>query len=141
LLARGAAVDAAHLRRGGTAFHGACYHNQPACAEALARAGCDVGFKTTAGPTVRQIAEAMGHAAVLEGLRAVVAEQLGAAQAGTPLPELERNGATPAAGVQGLVDQLFAAVMEGDEAVDGAAVGLGRIIALYHRSSASYQTH
>ena len=45
LLARGAPVDAADPQTGCTAFHYACYSNQPAAAEALARAGCDVGLK------------------------------------------------------------------------------------------------
>ena len=44
LLARGAAVDAADSNTGGTAFHCACCYNQAGCAEALARAGCDVGL-------------------------------------------------------------------------------------------------
>ena len=39
LLARGAAADATDPRDNSTAFHIACGYNQPACAEALARAG------------------------------------------------------------------------------------------------------
>ena len=70
------------------AFHMACLEDRPDCAEWLVRAGCDVGVKrvTTqtlqgpgaAGPsglTGRQIAEYLGHAAVVERLRALEAEQ------------------------------------------------------------------
>ena len=76
LLARGAAMDAAEPRTGCTAFHFACATNQPDCAEVLARAGCDVGLKNSVGKTGRELAEAEGHAAVVERLRAVVTEQL-----------------------------------------------------------------
>jgi ankyrin repeat protein len=93
LLARGAAVDATYPGTGWTAFHSACYHNQPECAEELARAGCDVGLKDNSGQTGhtgRELAEGKGHAAVLARLRAVVGEQLRAAQAARPAaaPEL-----------------------------------------------------
>jgi ankyrin repeat protein len=78
LLVWGAAVDAMHpIRECRTAFHFACYYNHAECAEALVQAGCDVGLKTKKGFTGRELAEETGHAAV-------VAEQLGAAQAGTP---------------------------------------------------------
>jgi ankyrin repeat protein len=89
LLGRGAAVDAAQPGDGFTAFHAACFSNQPACAEALARVGCDVGLKDKHGQTGRELAEGRGHAAVVERLRAVVAEQLRAAQAARPAPALE----------------------------------------------------
>jgi hypothetical protein len=46
LLRRDAAVDTVHPVTGGTAFHTACFGNQPECVEALARAGCDVSLKT-----------------------------------------------------------------------------------------------
>jgi hypothetical protein len=84
LLARGAAVDAVKPGTRGTAFHAACYNNQPECAEALARVGCDVGIKASNGSngsTGRQLAERAGHAAVVEWLRTVVTEQLRAAAA------------------------------------------------------------
>jgi ankyrin repeat protein len=81
LLARGAAVDAADLSNGRAAFHFACYNNQAACAEALVRAGCDVGLKDGEGKTGRALAEAEGHAAVVERLRAA------AAAAGPRAPE------------------------------------------------------
>ena len=51
LLARGVAVDAVEPTYGVTAFHLACGNNQPECAEALARAGCDVGLKEQHGVT------------------------------------------------------------------------------------------
>jgi ankyrin repeat protein len=91
LLERGAEVDAVGQDAGATAFHIACTFNQPGCAEALARAGCDVGIKDLDGKTGRQLAVAEGHVAVVERLRAVVAEQLRAvqaAQAAGPEPEL-----------------------------------------------------
>jgi ankyrin repeat protein len=117
LLVRGAAMDAVHRHDGATAFHSACYDNQPECVEALARAGCDVGLKDIGGLTGREIAEAKGHTAVVERLRAVVSEQLRAAQAAArAAPEPE-----PAAvvGDGGLAEQLLvAAALEGD----GAAV-------------------
>jgi hypothetical protein len=61
LLAWGAAVDAVDPRDGWTAFHTACVSNQAECAEALARAGCDVGIKTNNGKTGQQVAEAQGN--------------------------------------------------------------------------------
>jgi hypothetical protein len=78
LLARGAAVDAVCLSNGWTAFHAACatyLHRHPACAEALVRAGCDVGLQDIDGKTGRQLAEQRGHAAVVERLRTLGAEQ------------------------------------------------------------------
>ena len=81
LLERGAAlVERADTVNGATAFLLACASNQPECAEALVRAGCDVGIRSSNGMTGRQIAEECGHTAVVARLRAVVAEQLRAAQ-------------------------------------------------------------
>jgi hypothetical protein len=80
LLARGAAMNAVDSGDGGTAFHTACYRNQAECAEALARAGCDIGLKDNGGRTGWQLAEAEGHAAVVARLQAVAREQLRAAQ-------------------------------------------------------------
>ena len=119
LLARGAAVDAAHPNVGCTAFHFACFGNQAACAEALARAGCDVGLKDSDGKTGRELAEAEGHAAVVARLRAVVAEQLRAAQAVGPGPgEPELAADDVVVGDGGPADCLLEAAQEGD----GAAV-------------------
>ena len=70
LLGRGAAVDAVDPT-GRTAFHYACGLDQAECAEALARTGCDVGLKTTAGETGQQRAEAQGSKDVLRRLRAL----------------------------------------------------------------------
>jgi ankyrin repeat protein len=76
LLERGAAVDTVRLvGEGGAAFHLACYSNHPECAEALVRAGCDVGIKTTDGQTGRDLAEAQGHTVVVERLAALEAER------------------------------------------------------------------
>jgi ankyrin repeat protein len=107
LLARGAAVDAVLVRSGATAFSQACYHNHPECAEALARAGCDVGLKDVHRMTGRQLAEAKGHAAVVERLRLVVAEQLRAVQVAGPEPE-------PAGAGGGPLEQLYVAAQDGD---------------------------
>ena len=87
----GALVDAVRMGSGSTAFHHACGNNQCGnnqadCAEALIRAGCDVGLKTKDGQTGRELAEVRGHAAVVKRLRAVVAEQLRAAGP-APAPE------------------------------------------------------
>ena len=41
-------------RTGGTAFHYACFYNQPDCAEALVRAGCDTSLRTKDGMTGRE---------------------------------------------------------------------------------------
>ena len=61
LLGRGAVVDAAHPDSGATAFHQACFSNQPDCVEALARAGCDVGLKVRFEPlTWRPIGRQVG---------------------------------------------------------------------------------
>jgi serine/threonine-protein phosphatase 6 regulatory ankyrin repeat subunit B len=115
LLQRGAVVDAVDPDRGCTAFHGACGNNQADCAEALARAGCDVRLKDKEGMTGRELAEGEGHTAVVARLRAVVVDQLRAAQAAgaaaVPEPAAE-------AGDGGLADQLLMAALEGD----GAAV-------------------
>jgi hypothetical protein len=57
------------------AFHLACYLNHPECAEALARAGCDVGLKGKNGKTGRQLAEQRGHTALVQRLRKLQAER------------------------------------------------------------------
>jgi ankyrin repeat protein len=76
LLARGAAVDAlVDEKERWTAFHFACLENQPDCAEALARAGCDVRLKNALGLTGWQIAERQGYAVVVKRLQALEAEQ------------------------------------------------------------------
>jgi ankyrin repeat protein len=113
LLGKGAAVDAVHPYSGGTAFHSACYTNQPECAEVLARAGCDVGLKDSEGMTGREVAEGEGHMAVVARLRAVVVDQLRAAQAAGAAPAPDREPAA-LAGDGGLADQLLMAAMEGD---------------------------
>jgi hypothetical protein len=113
LLERGAGVDAADPENGSTAFHAACRHNQPESAEELAGAGCDVGLKDKNGLTGREVAEANGHAAVVARLRAVVGEQLRAAQMAraslAPEPAAVVGDGGPAV-------QLLAAAMEGDAA-------------------------
>ena len=76
LLKCGADIDAAHPHQVVTAFHAACLRNQPDCAAALVRSGCDTTIKDANGRTGKQVAEMHGHTAVLEKLRAVVAEQL-----------------------------------------------------------------
>jgi ankyrin repeat protein len=111
LLARGAAVDAVEPTGGWTAFHFACYHNHPVCAEALARAGCDVGLKDGDGKTGRELAEGEGHTAVVERLRVVVGEQLRAVAG--PVPALEPVAVV---GDGGPADQLVDAVRKGDAA-------------------------
>jgi ankyrin repeat protein len=116
LLARGAAVDAAHPASGWTAFHAACFENQADCAEALARAGCNVGLKDGQGKTGRELAEAEGHAAVVERLRVVVAGQLRSAQAVGPAPEAGEPEPAAVVGDGGSADQLLEAVRKGDGA-------------------------
>ena len=77
LLGRGTAVDAVDPRSGATAFHSACIHNQAECAEALARAGCDVGIKDNDGKTGRETAEEEGFDTLAAWLRAEEAERGG----------------------------------------------------------------
>jgi ankyrin repeat protein len=64
LLERGAALDTilGHHDYGWTAFHAACFKNQPDCVEALVLAGCDISVKCLDGRTGWQIAEAAGLA-------------------------------------------------------------------------------
>jgi ankyrin repeat protein len=70
LLARGAAADALAPADNFTAFHMACFHNHPDCAEALLRAGCDTAIiETRTGNTAEQYAEGKGNKAVLRRLR------------------------------------------------------------------------
>jgi hypothetical protein len=71
LLARGAAVDAVDPGNGFAAFHYACFENQAECAEALVRAGCDVGLKDNDGHTGQQLAEAQGSKEAARRLRAL----------------------------------------------------------------------
>jgi ankyrin repeat protein len=71
LLARGANLDMAHGMQGTTAFHFACFGNQPDCVAALVLAGCDVGLKDSGGETGREIAERLGHTTVVAWLRPV----------------------------------------------------------------------
>jgi hypothetical protein len=115
LLGRGAAVDCAQPDSGWTAFHYACMNDHAESAEAMARAGCDVGLKDKSGQTGRELAEERGYAAAVERLRAAGGEQLRAAQAAGPVPAPE-----PAAvvGDGGPTAQLVKAATEGD----GAAV-------------------
>jgi hypothetical protein len=113
LLGQGAAMNRrtvpdVHSVGGYTAFHLACFHNQAECAETLARAGCDVGIKDNHGQTGREIAEGYGHTAVVERLRAVVAEQLRAAPVPGPEPEPAR------AGGERLTGKLARSACEGD---------------------------
>jgi ankyrin repeat protein len=122
LLGRAAAVDASDPDSGGTAFHCACGLNQAECAEALARAGCDVGLKTIDGQTGRELAEARGYAAVVTRLRAVVAEQLRAAQTTGPMPALEPAAAV---GDGGPAAQLVTAATEGDGVAVARLLGAG----------------
>jgi ankyrin repeat protein len=68
LLERGAAMDAVRPGTGAAAFHGACEHNRAGCAEALARAGCEVGIKDIHGMAGREVAELQGHVEVLARL-------------------------------------------------------------------------
>jgi ankyrin repeat protein len=51
---------------GFTAFHYTCDSNPPECAEELAHASCDIRLKDSNGFTGRELAEAKGHAAVME---------------------------------------------------------------------------
>jgi ankyrin repeat protein len=118
LLARGAAVDATDPDSSFTAFHHACQTNRPECAEALARAGCDVGLTDSEGKTGRELAEAEDHAAVVERVRAVVAEQLRVARAAGPAPQPELEPAAAVVGDGGPANQLLEAAGKGD----GAAV-------------------
>ena len=62
LLERGGpdVLDAVDPKTTFTAFHFSCINNHPDCAEALARAGCDVGLKTREGNTGRELAKAVG---------------------------------------------------------------------------------
>jgi ankyrin repeat protein len=55
LLADRAVLDAVHPSDDSTAFHCACVNNHVACAEALARAGCDVDIKDPRGRTGLQV--------------------------------------------------------------------------------------
>jgi ankyrin repeat protein len=116
LLGRGAAVDAVAPDDGATAFHCACFTNNAECAEWLVRVGCDVGLKDQDGLTGREIADAKGHVTVVERLRAVVSEQLRAAQAARPAPASEPPAVLVGDG--GLAAQLVTAAGEGN----GAAV-------------------
>jgi hypothetical protein len=129
LLEWGAAVDAVKPATcstlsgnlfpfGGTAFHSACFSNQPDCVEALVQAGCDVGIKDQCGETGREIAARRGHAAVVARLRAVVSEQLQAAQAAARAvpPEPEPAAAAGPAGAGSPAWQLCEAAEEGDAA-------------------------
>eukprot|EP01045_Picozoa_sp_COSAG04_P022624 COSAG04_NODE_2583_length_3896_cov_90.326574_2_plen_556_part_00 len=81
LLAARADVDAVHPATGDTAFHCACFSNQPDCAEALVRAGCDTTARSKGDETGQEIAEDEGNAAVLARLSAVAAEVRGQRQA------------------------------------------------------------
>jgi hypothetical protein len=117
LLGRGVAVDVVEPEAGWTAFHYACSNNAPECAEALARAGCDVSImskctQSSASKTGRELAEEQSHVAVVARLRAVVAEQLWAAQAAGAAPEPELEPAV-VADDEGPVDQLLAQVAAG----------------------------
>ena len=107
LLGRGAALDPVHPEAGWTAFHMACYDNQADCAEALVRVGFDVGTKDKHGRTGLKVAEARAHAGMLVRLRAVISEQLWAAQA------------------TALAGKLLVSAMEGDAAAVSRLLAAG----------------
>jgi hypothetical protein len=164
LLARGAAVDAKQPESGCTVFHYACFHNQPECAAVLARAGCNVGITNHDGATGREMAEAEGHAAVVARLQAVVVggeppepeEPADPAPAqlliattegdGAALARLLATGADPNSSLAarnvwgGAVQTTALCEAAGRDQLE-AALGLGRIVALYCSSSTSYQIH
>jgi ankyrin repeat protein len=124
LLTRGAAVDAADPATGFTAFHAACYKTQPDCAEALIRAGCDVGMKAKGGVRGLEIAEAEGHPALVARLRAVAAEQLRGAGATRPAPGPMLEP-TPADDGQDVGELLLIAATEGDLAAAARLLAVG----------------
>ena len=70
-----AEVDSAEPVYGCTAFHYVCMEGNADCAEALVRAGCDTSLRTKDGKTGREIAQQMGHTAVLERLDALEKER------------------------------------------------------------------
>ena len=73
-------IDAVDSKDSFTAFHTACFSGQAGCAVELARHGCNTKLRTNSGLTGKDIAEDMKqlseHAAVLQGLRTHVLEQL-----------------------------------------------------------------
>eukprot|EP01045_Picozoa_sp_COSAG04_P030909 COSAG04_NODE_5531_length_1581_cov_1.742915_1_plen_294_part_10 len=71
LMEANAEADTAIPGTGWTAFHFTCDNDQPDCAEALVRAGCDTSLRDKAGETGRDKAQRKGHAAVLERLDAL----------------------------------------------------------------------
>jgi hypothetical protein len=91
LAARGAALDATHAFHDATAFYKACHHNQPECVTALVELGCDTRIKCINGRTgSAALAQQMGHAVVLQVLRAAATEwrhALEAERAATALRE------------------------------------------------------
>jgi hypothetical protein len=100
LLARGAAVDAVDPDNSFTAFHLACYNNQPECVEELVRAGCDVGLKAKGGETGRQAAEQMGHVEVVVRLKELArrkknAEMIKAMKEQAEVKSTRRHGPSP----------------------------------------------
>jgi SWI/SNF-related matrix-associated actin-dependent regulator 1 of chromatin subfamily A len=94
LAARGADLDGAHPETGGTAFHLACFNDQPECVAALLELGCDTAITAINGRTGKQAAANQGHAAVLERLAAAqaAAEAVAEANAAALLAELEAEG-------------------------------------------------
>eukprot|EP01045_Picozoa_sp_COSAG04_P023104 COSAG04_NODE_2698_length_3716_cov_4.770904_1_plen_931_part_10 len=71
LVKANAEVDTVDRETGFTAYHSACVNNQPDCAEALVRAGCDTSVTTQDGVTGRDLAQLKGNTAVLERLAAL----------------------------------------------------------------------
>jgi ankyrin repeat protein len=70
LAAHGMDLDAADPKSSATAFHIACLHNKPECVTVLVELGCDTAITAIDGRTGKQLAEAMGHGAVLNVLHA-----------------------------------------------------------------------
>ena len=75
-----AIIDAVNTQTKFTAFHFACGMGHANCAVELVQRGCDMTLRTKNGWTGKDMAECEKHTAVLEGLRALVAEQLRARQ-------------------------------------------------------------
>ena len=75
LLERGVIIDAVG-KYGWSAFHIACYYGKPDCAEALAKAGCDMTLQNIDGNMGLQLAQQNGHRSVAAMLlRRIVAEK------------------------------------------------------------------
>lgn len=67
-------MDAVNMN-GNSAFHHACFNGKSDCAEALAKAGCDLTLPYSNGRTGLQLTQKNGHTEVIDRVQRLIREK------------------------------------------------------------------